>query len=80
MIPALNNNLKFFLSATESNERLYYKNRSNMKGTKNSRESLNDRQIIAIVLKGVPATFNPFSINVTYNSKELTFSGLKREL
>ena len=47
---------------------------------RNAGESLNDGLIIAMVLKGLPRTFNPFSIYVTYSSKELTFSEFKMQL
>ena len=33
-----------------------------------------------MVLKGLPSTFNPFSIYVTHSSKELTFSEFKTQL
>ena len=33
-----------------------------------------------MILKGLPDTFNPFSIYVTHSSKELTFSEFKKQL
>ena len=47
---------------------------------RNAGESLNVGLIIAMILKGLPGTFNPFSIYVTHSSKELTFSKLKTQL
>ena len=47
---------------------------------RNAEETLSDGLIIAMVLKGLPSTFNPFSINVTHSNKELTFSEFKMQL
>ena len=47
---------------------------------RNAGETLSDGLIIAMVLKGLPRTFNPFSIYVTHSSKELTFSEFKTQL
>ena len=47
---------------------------------RNARESLSDGLIIAMILKGLPVTFNPFSIYVTHSSKKLTFSEFKKQL
>ena len=47
---------------------------------RNPGETLSDGLIIAMVLKGLPRTFNAFSIYVTHSSKELTFSELKTQL
>ena len=44
---------------------------------RNAGETLSDGLIIAMVLKGLPRTFNPFSIYVTHSSKELTFFEFK---
>ena len=46
---------------------------------RNAGETLSDGLIIAMVLKGLPSTFNPFSINVTHSSKELTLSEFKTQ-
>ena len=46
---------------------------------RNAEETLSDGLIIAMVLKGLPSTFNPFSIYVTHSSKELTFSEFKTQ-
>ena len=47
--------------------------------TETTGETLSDGLIIAMVLKGLPRTFNAFSIYVTHRSKELTFSGFKMQ-
>ena len=47
---------------------------------RNAGETLSDGLIIVMVLKGLPSTFNPFSIYVTHSSKELTFSEFKTQL
>ena len=47
---------------------------------RNSGETLSDGLLIAMVLKGLPRTFNAFSIYVTHSSKELTFSEFKTQL
>ena len=47
---------------------------------RNARETLSDSLIITMVLKGLPRTFNAFSIYVTHSSKELTFSEFKMQL
>ena len=47
---------------------------------RNSGETLSYCLIIAMVLKGLPSTFNPFSIYVTHSNKELTFSKFKTQL
>ena len=47
---------------------------------RNAGETLSNGLIIAIVLKELPSTFNPFSIYVTHSSKELTFSEFKTQL
>ena len=47
---------------------------------RNAGETLSDGLIIAMVLKGLPRTFNVFSIYVTHSSKELTFSEFKNQL
>ena len=47
---------------------------------RNAGETLGDGLIIAMVLKGLPRTFNAFSIYVTHSSKELTFSEFKMQL
>ena len=47
---------------------------------RNSGEILSDGLIIAMVLKGLPRTFNAFSIYVTHSSKVLTFSEFKTQL
>ena len=41
---------------------------------RNTGETLSDGLIIAMVLKGLPRTFNAFSIYVTHSRKERTFS------
>ena len=53
---------------------------STVTALRNARETLSDGLIIAMVLKGLPRTFNAFSIYVTQNSKELTFSEFKTQL
>lgn len=47
---------------------------------RSARQIVDDALIIAMVLKDLSEYFNPFSIHVTHNSKELTFSELKTEL
>ena len=47
---------------------------------RNARETLSDSLIITMVLKGLPRTFNAFSIYVTHSSKELTFFEFKTQL
>ena len=47
---------------------------------RNARETFSDGLIIAMVLKGLPRTFNAFLIYVTHSSKELTFSEFKMQL
>ena len=47
---------------------------------RNAGETLSDGLIIAMVLKGLPRTFNAFSIYLTHSSKELTFSVFKTQL
>ena len=47
---------------------------------RNAGETLSDGLIIAMVLKGLPRTFNAFSIYVTHSSKEQTFSEFKTQL
>ena len=54
--------------------------KSNVTALKNAVESLSDGLIIAMVLKGLYDTFNPFSIYVTHSSKELTFLEFKTQL
>ena len=44
---------------------------------RNAGETLSDGLIIAMVLKGLPRTFNAFSIYVTHSSWELTFFEFK---
>ena len=47
---------------------------------RNAGETLSNGLIIAMVLKGLPRTFNAFSIYVTHSSKELMFSESKIQL
>ena len=47
---------------------------------RNTGETISDVLIIAMVLKGLPSTFNHFSIYVTHSSKELAFSEFKMQL
>ena len=47
---------------------------------KNARGSLSDDLIIAMILKGLPDTFNPISIYAKHSSKELTFLEFKKQL
>ena len=47
---------------------------------RNVGETLSDGLIIAMVLKGLPRTFNAFSIYVTHSSKGVTFSEFKTQL
>ena len=48
--------------------------------TETTGETLSDGLIITMVLKGLPRTFNAFSIYVTHSSKELMFSKFKMQL
>ena len=47
---------------------------------RNAGETLSYVLITAMVLRGLPGTFNAFSIYVTHSSKELTFSEFKTQL
>ena len=47
---------------------------------RNAGETLSDGLIITMALKGLPRTFNAFSIYLTHSSKELTFSEFKTQL
>jgi hypothetical protein len=44
---------------------------------KNAKETLSDGLIIAMVLKGLPDSYKPFSIHVTQSASEMTFAKFK---
>ena len=64
----------------EQNEYYIIRIEATVTALRNAGETLNDGLIIAMVLKGLPGTFNAFSIYVTHSSKELMFSELKTQL
>ena len=47
---------------------------------KNAKETLSDGLIIAMILKGLPDSYKPFSIRVTQNASEITFAKIKSML
>lgn len=47
---------------------------------KNVGQTVDDAVVIAMILKGLPSHFNPFSIYETHSNKELMFSEFKTEL
>ena len=47
---------------------------------KNAKETLSDGLIIAMILKGLPDSYKPFSIHVTQSASEITFAKFKSML
>lgn len=51
-----------------------------MTSLRNAKENISDGLIIAMILKGLPESYKPFTIHITQSKEDISFTEFKRRL